>query len=278
MFGVHILKKDISVNDTLKIYLDEFKNKLSSIQIFTHGPRSYKSNKIDYNEFKNKIETNNLNLYIHTSYFSNVWNNKLQSFITTIHQFKLASTLKAKGVVLHIPKKNKEDIITGLKKLILELKRKKIDVLILLEMKAIKQDPDLSYESPKKLDLLIKKMKKEGIKKKDVGFVIDTAHIYSGRQKIKTYNQAKKYMDDFKNKDWVRLFHLNGNQYNNDEKSRDKHAIPFDKTDQIWCNIKYNNSGCKYFTEYCKINNLDFILEIKNEHTIKNVKKFVQLL
>ena len=277
MFGVHILKKN-SIPENLDLFITDFKTKLNAIQIFTHGPRSYKKNNLDYKKIKDTISKNKINLYIHSSYFSSVWNNNIQSFITTIHQFKLGVILNARGIVLHIPKKNKDDIIAGVKKLLLELKRKKIDILILLEMKALKQDPELSYESPKKLDLLIERMKKEGIKKNRVGFVIDTAHIYSGKQKIKSYSQAKKYMNDFKNKDWVKLIHLNGNQYNNDEKSRDKHAIPFDKTDQIWGNINYKNSGCRYFVDYCKKNNLDFILEIKNEHTINNLKKFVELL
>lgn len=271
-FGIHIHKGNTTVCDNIIKYDNVFPGDINAIQVFTFGPRSYRKNKIQYDKLKEL--TKNRHLYIHSSYYSNIWNGKPQCFTTTLSEFKSAVELNAKGVVLHIPKIDPESVVKGVLKLISSLKKRRGNVLILLEMKAMAAS-SLSYESPEKIDNLIELMKKSGINKKSVGIVIDTAHIYSGKSDIRLYASAKRYLDSIKNKSWIKLIHLNGNQYSNEKKARDKHAIPLDSKDKIWSNIEYKDSGCKAFIDYSKSNKIPFILEIKSEHTIKGVKNFI---
>lgn len=276
--GIHVFKNK-SLCDSVVDITDKLPM-IGAIQIMTHGPRNRREVKIDYKRFKQITSERNIKVYNHSSYPTNPWNGKPEIFNHTIDQFVASNLLGAKGVVLHIPKIIPEKVSKITKKIYDALIERKLlkNQKIILEMKAVKQDEFKSYESPEKINRLIELLIKDGMTSSNVGICIDTAHIYAGKANIQTYKNGINYLKKLKYPKWFCLLHLNGNEYDAKLRAGDKHAIPLDGKDKIWKNISYNNSGCKAFIEYCKKNNIDIILEIKQHHTIKQVNKFIKLI
>jgi endonuclease IV len=272
-YGIHVLKKK-NMAASIKDAIDQLK--ITSVQIFTHGPRNRKESKLDYGAIREV--TQNLNLYIHSSYPTNPWNNKPDIFKHTIDQFKASKELNAKGVVLHIPKIYPDKVANMTYLLFQECERLNLlkSQKIILEMKAVKCDESKSYESPEKINRLILQLQKKGMTYDKVCICIDTAHIYAGKAKIKTYEEGKHYLNSIKFPEWIGLIHLNGNEYDSETRAGDKHAIPFDGRDKIW-NGSYKKSGCRAFIEWCKEKKIDFILEIKDHHTYSAVNAFINI-
>jgi endonuclease IV len=280
------------VNDIFKIGIHVFKNNnisesiintsricnINAVQIFTHGPRNMLP--VLYNKEKIIDACNDISLYVHSSYPTNPWNGKKYIFEHTIEQFRTSYEIGSKGVVLHIPKMEPLEISKTVKKLVNKLikhgllKKQKV----ILEMKAVKQHETQSYESPEKINRLIDYLIAEGLTHSNVGICIDTAHIYAGNAEIYTYKQGIKYVNSLKYPEWICLIHLNGNVYDIKKRSGDKHAIPFDNEDKIWKGIQYADSGCKAFIEFAKKIKIDFILEIKEHHTLEQVNNFINFV
>ena len=222
-------------------------------------------------------------LYVHSTYLTNPWGDvkKNRSLAHTIDQFRIARDIGARGVVLHIPKIDAKDVVAGMRSLVNALLINNIELndnfRIILEMKAVKSHNTKSYESPDKINNLIDELKEAKLTTAEIGICIDTAHIYAGKAKIKTYHDTKKYIKKLNN-DWIYLLHLNGNEYDSKKRAGDKHAIPLSKEDKIWGNSTYKNSGCRAFLEYAQKLDIDVILEAKAHHTNEQIKKFLNVL
>lgn len=273
--GIHVFKNKDMV-DSIRKAIEELN--IKAIQIFTHGPRNFKINKLDYTSIKSVCK--GINIYVHSSYPTNPWKNTPESIQSTVEQFASSFSLKSKGVVLHIPKIDPVKTAESIQVLVNELKKKKImnGQKVILEMKAVKSDPLLSYETPEKINRLIEYLKSYNLSHVNVGICIDTAHIYAGGVQITSYKDAVIYCNKIKYPEWICLLHLNGNEYDAKKRAGDKHAIPLDSKDKIWKDTSYKNSGCRAFIEYSKKNNIDVIVEIKNHHTIEQVKTFFKNL
>jgi endonuclease IV len=273
--GIHVFKnKDMA--DSIKHARS--KCPLNAVQIFTHGPRN--SNKVDH-DYKNiRNVSKGINLYVHSSYPTNPWNEKTYIFNHTIDQFISSMEIGSKGVVLHIPKIGPVEVAKPIKTLVDALLKKGLlkEQKVILEMKAVKQHDTKSYESPEKINRLIEALKTEGLSDDNVGICIDTAHIYAGKAVIHTYKDGVNYCNDLKYPKWIYLIHLNGNVYDIKKRSGDKHALPLDHEDKVWKGKTYDESGCKAFIEYAKTNSIDFILEVKDHHTFDEVNAFVKLV
>lgn len=271
--GIHVLKKTnmeksiISARNLLPI---------SAIQIFTHGPRNTK--KVDNDYKKIQVACRGISTYIHSSYPTNPWNGKPAIINHTIDQFKSSKVIGSKGVVLHIPKIPPAEVSSTVKNLTILLKRDHLleNQKVILEMKAVKPHERTSYESPEKINRLIDFLKSDGLTPDDVSICIDTAHIYAGKADIYTYDQGKSYLNALRYPEWIGLIHLNGNVYDAKKRAGDKHAVPFDHEDKIWKNKTYSKSGCRAFIEFANLRNIDYIVEIKDHHTIKDMKSFIK--
>lgn len=270
--GIHVFKGNDMANS-----IKEAKSNcpLNAVQIFTHGPRSTRQVNHDYKAIKK--ETSDIHLYVHSSYPTNPWNGKPEIIKHTVDQFVSSSLLGAKGVVLHIPKLNPQEVSETVKKLVKELNKKNIlkDQRVILEMKAVKQHPTESYESPEKINRLIETLRKDGMSESQVGICIDTAHIYAGKADIHTHTQGVEYFKKLKYPEWIALFHINGNVYDVKKRAGDKHAVPLDEEDKVWKGLKYKDSGCRAFIEYAVSKKIDLIVEIKDHHTYKHINDFV---
>jgi endonuclease IV len=268
--GVHVSKgTDLVAN------IQRFKSEIpvKAIQIMTHGPRNKKKHDINYIAVANACR--GTNIYVHSSYMTNPWNKNRETMIHTLDQFQSSRELGSKGVVIHIPKITVDEVITGVLRLLSEMKMNNIQgQKIILEMKAVKQHPTMSYESPEKINILIEKLIAHNVSPNDVGICIDTAHIYASQANIVSYEDGKRYLQSIVNPAWIALFHLNGNMYDSKKRAGDKHAIPLDASDCIWGKKIYRHTGCRAFIEYSNQYGIDCIVELKESHTIEQLKVF----
>lgn len=154
---------------------------INTIQIFTHGPRNSKRNKINYKNVKKYIENNEINLSVHSCYSSvGIWkvpydnyyvedgvllsiydrdkpneleldNTYRRSFSVIEDQLASAYASGAWGLVLHITK-HKPIVISNIMKLLKHLAVKH-KVKIILEMVSSKAC-DKTYETPDKINEL----------------------------------------------------------------------------------------------------------------------------
>ena len=273
-FGVHVFKRDDMVR-SIEYAIEKLG--VSSVQIFSHGPRGTKKIKSEEAMIKHSTTTKNVNVYVHSSYPTNPWNGKESIMEHTKDQFKSSRDMGSKGVVLHIPKIKPDEVARGTKQLADFLIEDNLldSQKIILEMKAVSPHPTKSYESPEKINKLIEELKNEGLNHNTVGICIDTAHIYAGKANIKKYKDGLEYFKKINHPEWIYLIHLNGNVYDSSIRSGDKHAIPFDNEDKIWSG-SYNQSGCRAFIEFAEKNNIDTIFEIKEHHTYDELNKFLK--
>lgn len=269
--GIHVFKGD---DMAASIARAKLACPLNAVQIFTHGPRSTAEVKHDYPRVTE--QTADLSLYVHSSYPTNPWSGRDDAFVHTIDQFVAAQMLGAKGVVLHIPLMEPLPVVLVVKALSAALLALGIDdVKVILEMKAVKQHATRSYESPAKINRLVDLLVSEGLTRANVGICIDTAHIYAGKAKIRTYAEGVAYCAALARPEWVCLLHLNGNVYDAKKRAGDKHAVPLDHEDKVWEGCDYRDSGCRAFIEWAQRNDIDIILEVKDHHTFEQVNAFV---
>lgn len=270
--GIHIFKKN-DICESIMSARNEYP--LNAIQIFTHGPRNIKKN--DHNYALVRLLTNGMSVYVHSSYPTNPWNGKDYIFKHTIDQFASSRQIKARGVVLHMPKISPEHVVESVKTLAVALNKKGLldEQKIILEMKAVKQHATQSYESPEKINRLIEVLLDKKLSPKNVGICIDTAHIYAGQASIRSYADGLAYVNGLLYPEWISLIHLNGNEYDANVRAGDKHAIPFDEKDFIWKGVSYAESGCRAFIEFAQSRNINFIVESKDHHTANQIHAFI---
>lgn len=261
-FGIHINPKYIE--DINKDY------GMQACQIFTHGPRStYKTN-INSTEVYKLSRKLKMHVWIHSTYLTNLWKDEEYAKKLVIDEIKELQTIKAKGLVIHLPKSLPSNLVPALHK----LTKLKVGNIV-LEMKACIPDDNTTYESPEKINRFIDNLKEHKISHRQVSICIDTAHIYSSGQKISTYKQATDYLSNLKYPKWVSLIHLNGS---NSKNNKDVHAVPFGKKDFIWKKYTYQNSGFRAFIEFAIKYKCDIIFEIDVENNIKDSTKLFDLM
>lgn len=227
--------------------VSEIKN-MECVQIFTHGPRSKAETKMD----KKTLGELKTRIYVHATYLTYLSKENEKHILD---QLNVCKQINACGLVIHLPKRAPSYIAENVDILV----KHKPKTKIILEMTAVIPD-STSYESPEKLLNLIKLLEDRGITSEQVGFCIDTSHIYAGKMEIRSYADAKKYISKLEHKaNWFQLLHLNGNKYDNTKCSKDHHAVPFSSEDMIWGKIPFDKSGCLAFVEWYK--NKDIILE-----------------
>jgi len=241
-YGLHLGKDDKkNIIENVKSYIGI----INICQIYTQIPRKIGEVKFDRDILSNVLKEGKMDVYIHSSYLVNPWGDKPYNMEWAIKQMNDAYKLNSKGVIFHIPKLEPHDLVDKYKILLANSK----GVNILLENRATRPDDNLTYEFPYKFNNLIEIFIHHNIPKKDIHLCIDTAHLFCGKQNISKYEDAKKWLTDFKYKECIKLIHLNGNATMS---HKDIHAIAFSKNDYIWKNYTYNESGFKAFVELNK--------------------------
>lgn len=270
--GVHVSKKSKVINENRKTMLDAIKNDTTKLnikccQIYTHGPRNSRRNKMDYVAIKKYCKTQGIKLYVHSSYITTgLWNinddnknsAKSKSTIKLItEQLDACDKLKSLGLVIHLPKKP-ASIITNSFKIIIPF-IKKCKTPIMLEMTAVKPDPQKTYETPEKINNLVEEMKKINPTYENYSICVDTAHLWGAGIKVNDAETMHKWLKSIKH-DCIGLFHLNAGKLETFNTGKDKHQVLFSNDDDIW-KTKLSKS-LVIISNFAKKNNIDAICEI----------------
>lgn len=242
-----------SLEDAITKELDIFG--LNTVQVFVWGPRIAKRNNIDYEEVKEA--TKDINVIVHSAYTTTgIWSGLTAYKTNTFkNQITDAKAIGASIFVLHINKILPENAVHILKQLKKIVKASKVKLGI--EMVASKADPEKTYETPEKIDNLVKLLKNESW----FGIVVDTAHLWAAGVDIRSYESMKDWLDRLTYKKSICLFHLNGS-FSEKGSGRDKHAICFSSDDKIWRGINPHNSGVRAVVEFAKQHHVPIICEI----------------
>lgn len=270
--GVHVSKKSKVIKENRKTMLESIKNdtdalKLKCCQIYTHGPRNSRKNKMDYNAIKKYNKVNNINLYVHSSYITTgLWNinnknkndSKSKMIIKLItEQLDACDKLNSLGLVIHLPKKQ-PSIITEAFSIIIPF-IKKYKTPIMLEMTAVKPDPEKTYETPEKINNLIDEMNNVNPTYKNYSVCIDTAHLWGAGVKINEKKVINKWFKLLKY-ECIGLIHLNAGKLETFNTGKDKHQVLFSEDDDIW--KVPSSASLDIISKYAKKLNIDVICEI----------------
>lgn len=226
---------------------------MSAISFFILGPLNKSKVSMDYQNIKKYCEENNISIWPHMSYIStSCWNinksnrheNKSLMWIRHIKDhLVIGKQLGAKGVVLHVPRRNIAEVLETMEILsdckVINSIRRNSGVLpkLILEFPASKPNDELTYETPEKLNAFVKALKDNNKITLDWGIALDFAHLFAGAVSFKEPNSWHEYVSNLKQYtiDKIQLLHLNGASSVNFGTGKDCHIIPLDKDkDAIW--------------------------------------------
>jgi len=283
MLGVHVTKEshvldDKTASDDLSdaITRDMGALDLNCAQVFTFGPRFPVPCKIDHEAVKKA--TKQIDLSVHSAYpTTSIW--KICSDTDAVKQRKLVvfklqllSCVKigAHSMVLHINKIPPDTAARVMK--ILKPIVKKTKVRLLLEMVASKSHPELTYETPDKINRLpelIEPDKSENW----WGWCVDTAHLWGAGVDVTSHADMQNWLNGIKRRDKICMFHLNGSSAALGS-GKDKHEIAFGPDDVIWGGTPPKTSGVFAILEFSNGQNIPIICEI-NRGTEANVRRSI---
>lgn len=325
MIGIHVSKNIVrthNTNDPKKyktmrdavIKEKELLN-MSACAFFTHGPMNKKRNHMDYQGIKKYCEENNIAIHTHGSYISvGIWNvnqknrheNKSLMFIRHIKDLLVdGKQLKAKGVVLHVPRHPIETIVESMEimsncKVINSIRRNEgVLPKLTLETPASRPDDILTYETPEKLNTLMEALESNAAITIGWDLCLDTCHLWAGGIDFSNANMWNEYQSKMSvlSKEKLKLIHLNGAQAKNFRTGKDGHIVPLSKDDAIWGKYvspeirdyldrtsiqeiasqnlfqklseseieNLKNSSLYDIIQYAKKNNISLIMEIKKD-------------
>lgn len=272
MLGIHVAKvsKVLESKTSRKTLGDAIDDDCANLnlglcQIFTHGPLNRKANDIE------GVVKSSAKIIIHSSYPTvSIWDvnssnsntpKSIKSIMHIVDQLNTGDKIKALGLVVHLPRKNISTIIEALKVLYPYVKTFKTPIW--LEMISSKAHPELTYETPEKINALVDAVHSHYAGK--WGLCIDTAHVYGSGCDISSKELQKQWFKQLSPDalQQIKLFHLNGTESNLGSGS-DKHSILFISTDKLYGDFSKNrnNSGVYSIVKFCKKNKVPIILEI----------------
>jgi endonuclease IV len=272
--GIHLRLEGQTSAAALDSLMAKFPE-ICDVQCFTHGPQSVKPVKINIAEFKARLASHKVRLWIHGSYLSVPWSSPFLLH-HTMANFRTAHELGAGCVVVHLPFREVKFIVDGITPLVKKIREEKMfPTMLMLETSATRQDTEKSYESPDKLNALSAALIDAGFND-CVRICIDTAHIFAGRANIREYKDVVTYCDAL-DKRLIGMIHLNGNSIDPDKGRGDRHEIPLTSPDLIWSGKTYATSGCKAFIDMGIALNIPIILEVNPTHSLESIREFINL-
>jgi endonuclease IV len=242
---------------------------LCGAQVFTHGPRGHRRNNMDYAKIKRL--SRDVTLSVHSSYPSvAIWKitrknknegNSKRILAHILDQLLSCRKIGAEGLVIHLSRRPISDLVETMTAIEDDLIKAKIPIW--LEMISSKAHPDLTYETPEKLNKLTKALK--DINPKVWGLCIDTAHVYGSGDDISSSVKQNKWFADLSKETTqkIRQYHLNGTE-SDFGSGKDKHAIAFAADDNIYHKYKKEpeKSGLYSVIKFCIAKNIPVIMEI----------------
>lgn len=307
MIGVHVSKISKVLDaphKTRKTMLQAIKTDtaqlgLNAVQIFTHGPQNSRQNKMDYPSIVAFCTEHKTNLYVHSSYLtSGIWNitvenkddAKPKAAINILAaQLESCDKLNARGLILHLPKKEPAVILETLQ--VVSKLLTSHNTPILLEMTSVKPDSNKTYETPQKINNLTKLIL-EKFPELDWGWCPDTAHLWGAGIELDDCNVMKKWLKKLKYPKLIKLIHLNGASITTFNTGKDKHKVLFGDEDDIWNStfteaqvyddLGVTQSSISILAAFAKKYKIDCICEVNRgeysqiDFSIKSLKKIMQ--
>lgn len=270
LVGVHVSrkskvlddKKEQELHDAITTHIHALK--CTAIQIFTHGPPSFRPNQIDIAEVKDAAAK--INLTVHSPYPTvSLWNldpddlksaKSMRVINAIMHQFEVAHAIGAWGVVVHITL-HPPEVIAKLTRRVLHPIARKYGVTPLLEMVANRAHVTDTYETPEKLNRLSKL-----IGGNYYGWTIDTAHLWGAGVDCSEYEVMRMWLQGVTH-GMIKQFHLNGSSARLGS-GADKHEIPFCEDDLVYHKFRSapKKSGAYAIVEYAITHDIPIICEI----------------
>lgn len=250
--------------------------KLSAVQIYTHGPRNFRANKLEYDKVK-EFTQDKISVIVHSTYgtgASNVgiWRvtednkNSVGPRNAVRHladQLAACEKLGGYGLVVHLPQKSAKSVADTLRVDRVQDVLKKYGVPLLLEMVPSKDHPDdKSFLTPDQINELIEEL--EFMDDKMWGVCVDTAHLWGGGVEVSSAEDMQAWIDAIGDPSMIKLFHLNGSEKKTWNSGRDVHITPFSPADDMYHQFVANpkKSGVYPIVKFCMENRLPVICEI----------------
>lgn len=241
-------------------------------------------------DIKNFIKKNKIHLYIHGSLSINFGNPLIGKYKwmqdNLIYDMKLGSKLGASGVVVHLGSKMPERYILNKMNNKKEINKQAYKNMSLSIYEVLTKSPnninlliETNAGQKNKIGTTIPELKKlwnskylKKFQNKNLGFTIDTCHIFVAGYPIHTSKGMKQYFDEFNEKiglKHVKLIHLND--------SRGEYNSHLNRHASIGEGYLFKNNLqiIKILMKYVKKYKIDIILETCNE---KKFKKEIQII
>jgi endonuclease IV len=270
--------------DALAYTLENYPE-ITDVQIFTHGPQSWRATKA-FDDFAPIARAASVRIWTHGSYLCVPW--KEPKFVShTLDNIRASHRLGSGCVVAHIPFAPVNEVVGGIRTLVARMREHKLtDVKLMLEVSATVRDDTRSYESPEKLNRLTRELFAAGFDD-CVRICVDTAHIFAGRAQISSADDARKWWAPLDTR-LLGMIHLNGSSYDPNVRKGDKHEVPMSSEDLIWgishvsdvsggSEHSYSSRGCSVFVEHARRLKIPMILEINPRHSVAAIKHFIHL-
>ncbi len=273
--GIHIGRgTHPTINTVENVRQLSKKHGFKAVQIFSYSPQQVKRVDINLSDLRGVVRELGLNLYIHSSYLVNPWNNKKPYHLHfALEQLRDQVAVGGVGVIFHIPKSPARDLVTNLRRLIVKKPR---GSRVILENRAVRPDEHSTYAHPEQINNLVDVLINGGIALRDIHFAIDTAHLWCADVSFRDYVATKKWFKALKYPGTIRVVHLNGNS---SVTHSDRHAIAFGPEDRIWGNhVTYRDSGVRAIAEFCKRYSVDIIIECDFEREYRHAKLLIKNL
>lgn len=207
--GFHVNKGEyISYAAALDAYIKKFswvKFQLNG-QIFAAGPKTWRMNvkPTDAREIMNKIAPH-MNIYIHSSYTSNLWSDRKEVRHKTIElirdELDIGRQMGARGVVIHFRDWSPDDLMPGLRMLGIP----NDGPTLYLEIASKGRVPHC-YSNPEWINSIFQQLKSL-----NVGLCIDTAHAWATGIDLSTEEKVRAYFEKINTQGKPILIHCNDN-------------------------------------------------------------------
>lgn len=260
--GLHVSRTSKIFNKKDHSYLEAIKTEcemfgLTAFAIFQIGPQNSHKNTMDIKAIKQYCIEHNISVYPHAAYVSTgIWNIRDAAHTKERERFYIklikdhlveGEKIGAKGMVVHVPRHPIKTIVETMAILsntpVINKVRSKTLPLMLLENPASRADPLLTYETPSKLNALVKALDADPRITLPWGLCIDTCHLWAGGVSLKEdqswYNYESALTTITRNK--IQLFHLNGSHGENFSTGKDRHNIPFCRSDALFGHLLTDN-------------------------------------
>jgi len=259
--------------------------KLTAVQIYTHGPRSYRANRMNHELIRQFLEKENVAMAVHGSYLTaGLWNVDADNFreakrrAAVAHlkdQLETCEKIGAMGLVVHLPRKPVETVIEALQVPSVKSVLDECKVPILLEMVPVKDgsNSDKAYVTPDQINCLVDSL--DFLDASTWGICVDTAHLWGAGVDVTKAAQTREWLANIEHPEMIKLMHLNGSAKATWDSGRDEHYIAFGPDDDIWgaygspprtpkakAKAKAKKSGVAPIIEFCVGRKIPVICEI----------------